>query len=134
MASLPRARVDGFGRFRASWPKRGWSFDNRFQCVASSFEEDLAADARRLLAPLFPYALTERNLATGSAAIREVAARTGGVRAKQIVFGADPVGGITPYALWWPWEEGQTISLRIGLEPASPAEIDELCSCFGAIL
>lgn len=134
MASAHRPLFEALSRFRAAWPKRGWSFDHRFQCVASSFDTDLAPEARGLLAPIFPHALTERTIASASAPIREVAARTGGVRAGQIVFAADPVAGAIAYGLWWPWEEAQTISLRIGLEGVTPAEIDELCTCFGAVL
>jgi hypothetical protein len=134
MASDHQAIFTTLGRFRASWPQRGWSFDNRFQCVASSFGTDLAPEARRLLAPIFPYALSDKTLAGASETIREVAARTGGVRAGQLIFAADPIAGVTPYGLWWPWEEAQTISLRIGLEGADPSEIMDLCTCFNAVL
>jgi hypothetical protein len=132
MAAAHRVILDGFGRFRASWPKRGWSFDNRFNCVASSFDADFAAEAKKLLAPIFPQTFTERTLAGASPAIREVALRTGGVRSTQLIFGADPVQGITPYALWWPWEEAQTISIRLGLEGASYSALDDLCDTFNA--
>lgn len=133
MASGHRAILEDFGRFRASWPRRGWSFDNRFECVASSFAADFAPEARKLLARVFPHAATEGNLATASAPIREIAARTGAIRAGQFIIGADPVAGITPYGLWWPWEEAQTISIRIGLEGATASELDDLCTCFGAV-
>src|SRR5689334_19910883 len=101
MARLHQPIIDAFGRFRASWPKRGWSYDNRFECVASSFDADFAPEAKKLLAPLFPQAITERTLATASVAIREIAARTGGVRAAQLILGGTPVHHITPFGLWW---------------------------------
>lgn len=131
MASPHQSVLDAFGRFRAAWPHRGWSFDNRFECVASSFDGDFAPTARSLLAPLFPLVFSEKTLATASAVLRETAARTGGVRSTQIIFGAAPVGRVTPYALWWPWEEARTISLRLGLEGASAKELEELQRCFG---
>ncbi len=132
MASAHQAVLDGFARLRASWPHRGWSFDNRFECVASTFDADFAPTARVLLAPLFPQAYSERTLASASPGIRDAATRTGGVRATQLIFGADRVGRLTPYALWWPWEEARTISLRVGLEGASFSELEELMDCFGA--
>ncbi len=128
---IPEAVLRPFRSLRAAWPHRGWSFDNRFECVASSFEGDFAPQARLLIAPLFPHAFSERTLATASAPLREAATRTGGVRSTQMIFGAASIGHMTPYALWWPWEEAQTISLRVGLEGASSKELVELCACFG---
>lgn len=133
MASPHQAVLDGFRRLRTSWPARGWSYDDRFECAASSFDADFAPQARQLLAPLFPQAVSERTLPSASAPIREIAARTGGVRAAQMIFSAAPVSGLTPYALWWPWEEAQTISLRIGLDGASHAQLEQLCACFDIV-
>jgi hypothetical protein len=133
MASLHQPVLDAFRRLRGEWPARGWSYDDRFECAASSFDADFAPQARVLLAPLFPHAISERTLASASPPIREVAARTGGIRAAQMIFGAPPVGALTPFALWWPWEEARTISLRVGLDGASRAQLEELCDCFGIV-
>lgn len=127
-----QALLAALGRLRASWPQRGWSFDNRFQCVASSFSADHAATARQLASSLFPYIWTSRTLATAPAMFAQIAERTGGVRSSQQLLGADPVGRLIPYGLWWPWEEGTTISLRIGLDGASMAETLEFANVFGA--
>ena len=37
------------------------------------------------------------------------------------------------YGLWWPWEEAQTISLRVGVEGASNAQLEQLRACFGIV-
>lgn len=133
MASPHQAVLDAFRRLRGTWPARGWSFDDRFECVASSFDADFAPQARAMVAPLFPHTATERTLAAASPVVRELAARTGGVRSSQMIFVGEPVGRITPYGLWWPWEEARTISLRVGLEGATPRELEELCECFGIV-
>lgn len=126
-----QAVLDGFKQLRAVWPHRGWSYDNRFECVASSFAADFAPEARKLLAPLFPYGVTERTLPNASPVLQELAERTGGIRAAQMIYTAMPVGRLTPYGLWWPWEEAQTISLRIGLEGGTPAHMMQVLECFG---
>lgn len=134
MCPVPRAHqavLDGYRRFRAAWPHRGWSQDNRFDCVASTFEADFAGEARALLVPLFPVTHDERSLRTATEEVREIAVRTGGIRAAQRLMVAPTIGGLTPYALLWPWEEAQTISLRIGLANASLEELDEVYACFG---
>ena len=127
-----QALFAAFARLRAGWPQRGWSYDNRFQCVASSFSADHAATARQLATALFPYVWTSRTLNTAPAMFSQIAERTGGVRSSQQLLGADPVGRLIPYGLWWPWEEGTTISLRIGLDGASMNETLDLCNVFGA--
>lgn len=133
MRSAHQPILDGFKRLRASWPHRGWSYDDHFDCVASSFDADFAPQARDLLAPLFPFVITERTLASASAPIRAVAARTGGIRATQMIFAADAKYQVTPYGLWWPWEEARTISLRLGIDGSSAAELEELRACFGIV-
>jgi hypothetical protein len=134
MATPHQELFAALARLRAAWPQRGWSYDNRFQCVASSFSADQATTARTLVTTLFPYIWTSRTLATAPAMFAQIAERTGGVRSAQQLLGADPVGRLVPYGLWWPWEEGTTISLRIGLDNASMAETIEFSGVFGAEL
>lgn len=128
--TLPQL-FEALTRLRTSWPKRGWSWDNRFNTVASTFGVDLIAEARTSLANALPNAWTDKTLATAPVAVQEIAKKTGGVRAAQAIFGGEPVGRVQPYGLWWPWEEGRTISIRIGLENASQDHIVQLCSIFG---
>jgi hypothetical protein len=48
--------------------------------------------------------------------IRTLAARFGGVRPGQLLFTGEVVGGrMHLFALWWPWGDGATISLRVGV-------------------
>lgn len=132
MASPHQAIFDALSRFRASWPRRGWSYDGRLLCVASTFDTGLAEQARGLVQVLLPHVWTDRTLASAGDLLVDIARRTGGVRSNQMIFGADRLGAITPYGLWWPWEDGYTISLRIGLDGGSQRDMVELCSVFGA--
>jgi hypothetical protein len=131
MPSPHQAVFDALSRFRISWPRRGWSYDNRVQCVASTFDAEFAREARTLVQTLLPHVWTDRTLPSAGDLFVEIARRTGGVRSTQLIFGADPVGRLILYGLWWPWENGNTISLRIGLEGASQGDLMELCSAFG---
>jgi hypothetical protein len=132
MASLHQPVFAALAKFRASWPRRGWSYDNRFMCVASTFDAESAATARALIEPILPHSWTSRSIGAAPRPFPDISERTGGLRSAQIIFGADPVGRLVPYGLWWPWEEGRTISLRIGLEGSSPGDTMELCNAFGA--
>jgi hypothetical protein len=132
MPSPPQALFDALRRFRASWPRRGWSYDIRVQCVASTFDAELTNNELTLVRTLLPHVWTHLTLARAGDPFVEIAKRTGGLRSNQMIFGADPMGKLVLYGLWWPWENGNTISLRIGLEGASTGELIELCEAFGA--
>lgn len=132
MASRLQALLEAFGTFRASWPRRGWTFDNRFDCVASTFGADFAPQAKQLITSVLPHVWTDVTLVTSTPVIAHVAERTGGLRSGQFIFAAAPVGRVTAYGLWWPWEEGRTVSLRIGLEGGSFDDVNDLCAAFGA--
>jgi hypothetical protein len=58
---------------------------------------------------------TTATLNSATPELRELAARTGGLRAGQLLLVGGPVGGITAFGLWWPWGDGETISMRVGL-------------------
>ena len=77
--------------------------------------------------------INERGLASAQPWIQEIATRTGGIRSTQLILSGNVVAGVAPYGLWWPWDESQTISLRIGLEGATNADQDLLAECFGAM-
>ena len=128
--SMPQL-FEALTRVRSAWPKRGWSFDNRFSCVASTFNVDVVTEARAALAHALPHSFGDKTLVQASPVLQEIAKRTGGVRAAQAILTGDPIGRITPYGLWWPWDDGRTISMRIGLESALQDSITQLCNTFG---
>jgi len=68
--------------------------------------------------------------------VREVADRAGGLRAGQLILASGPVGGYFSYGLWWPWGDGMTTSVRIGLGgPGSKQEaLQRLRDIFGVEL
>ena len=122
---------DALTKLRGAWPKRGWSYDNRFNAVASTFGVDLVAEARASLAHALPNVWTDKTLASAPVVMQEIAKKSGGVRAAQAIFGGEGVGRVQPYGLWWPWEDARTISMRIGLDNASQEQIAQMCSIFG---
>ena len=108
--------LDGLTRLRTAWPRRGWSWDTRLSCVTSSINSDLEAQCRAIALDALPAEWTATSLATAPPKIRDLAERAGGLRAGQTVFSAGPLAGVLAYGLWWPWGDGVTISLRVGLD------------------
>jgi hypothetical protein len=107
--------LDGFARLKTSWPRRGWSWDTRLSCISSSFGSDIEQTAHASAAEALPTTFDPRTIATAPPRVREVADRFGGVRAGQLLLLGGAVDGPLAFGLWWPWGDGVTISLRIGL-------------------
>jgi hypothetical protein len=138
MQSSTGSPTDGLfevlARLRGSWPKRGFSWDNRLSCIASSFGNDLSDEARRAAAIAFPYEWTKQTLHTAPPIIRDIADRTGGIRADQRLLATQPFGKLIAYGMWWPWGDETTISLRIGLAGSGATyEESRLREVFGAL-
>lgn len=115
-----QALFDGLRRLRTTWPARGWSWDNRFICVASTFTVPFEVQARKAAAEVLTAEWTPTTLAQASPQLRDLASRTGGLRAGQLLLTGGPIGGILAFGLWWPWGDGETISMRVGLLDVDP--------------
>ena len=59
-------------RLRQAWPKRGWSWDTRLACIASSFGVDLVQEARSAAKIALPTEYTQASLRGAPAAVREI--------------------------------------------------------------
>ena len=121
---------------RASWPSRGWSWDKRLSCVTSSFNVETEETARNALALALPTEWASTTITQAPAALQDLAERTGGLRAGQLIFVSAVAGSTYAYGLWWPWGDGITTSGRIGLggSGATQAALQRLRDTFGVEL
>src|SRR4051812_44995925 len=116
-----RRLLDSLTAMKRVWPGGAWSWDNRLAVLVSSFAATLESDARKSAAVALSAAFTKENLGEAAPALQAICTRTGGLRAGQLLLAGKPVDGVTAYGLWWPWDSGQTITLRLGLEgPGAP--------------
>src|SRR5277367_5921487 len=100
---------------RSAWPTRGWSWDARHNCVTSSFSVELETKARAATSVALANEWSPATIRGANPALRDVVERAGGIRAGQLVLASSTIGGPFAYGLWWPWGDGMTTSLRIGL-------------------
>jgi hypothetical protein len=102
-------------RLRGRWPAPDWNYDRRLKCVASSVPLAREADARAAIVEALPTSFSVETLPGAGQGVRDLVEKCGGLRATQLVFwgGGDDAPG--PFGLWWPWGDGTTVSLRIGL-------------------
>ena len=107
--------VESFRKLKAAWPTRGWSWDGRFFCLASSFDAEFAASARNAALIALPQEWISTSLPKAPNLLRDLAEQTGGLRPGQTLFASPPIGRSHAYGLWWPWRDSTSISLRVGL-------------------
>jgi hypothetical protein len=109
-------------RDRWPGPPSGWGYDRRLKCVMASFSAEASAAAEAAIALAMPRFYSAETLGAATEAARSTAELCGGLRAAQRMYwggeqpraGAAGVGG-GAFGLWWPWADGTTVSLRIGL-------------------
>jgi hypothetical protein len=121
---------------RATWPMRGWSWDGRWSCISSSFSVELEPKARAAIAPILTSEWGPLTLSRAPSAVREIAERIGGLRVGQAILASASTGGVFAYGLWWPWGDGMTTSLRVGLGGVSGSQdaLQRLRDTFGVEL
>ena len=119
-------------KMRAAWPTGGWSWDDRLACVASAFDSEQEKAARAAVALSLPTEWTAATLATAPERLKALANRVGDVRQGQHLFTGGPLEGMFAFGLWWPWGNGKTISMRVGLADidASREPTPQFCELF----
>lgn len=122
--------LTALSKVKPVWPTRGWSFDNRFMTLASTFRSDVSPQARSAIARVLPTEWSEATLRLAPQPVRDIASRTGGIRAGQFLLTHAIAPTVIAYGLWWPWEEGSTISLRVGVDGAGDMTL-RLCEAMG---
>jgi hypothetical protein len=111
---------DALGRMKASWPTRGWSWDPRLLCVTSSFTTEQEPAARKATQMALQNEWNAATIVRAPQPLRDVVERAGGIRQGQLALSTGPVNGLLVYGLWWPWGDGETVSLRVGLADVDP--------------
>lgn len=106
--------LDKLMLLKNSWPGEPWSWDPRFTMLASSFAIVLEERARASAALALPYSWDKKTLATAPPSLRELCEATGGLRSGQRLL-AGRAADLVLIGLWWPWGNGEMITLRLGL-------------------
>jgi hypothetical protein len=110
-----QALFQALERLKGKWPASDWSYDRRLRCVASSIPMSLEPVARAAMTEVLTTSWTAQTLAAAPEDVRKVAEGCGGVRSSQLLFWGGDTGAPGAFGLWWPWGDGTTVSLRIGL-------------------
>src|SRR3954471_20881327 len=109
------ALFEGLERLRAAWPVGDWTYDRRVKCVVSSFPKAIEAEVRSTMEGVLPAWFNAETLASAPDPVRALASACGGLRSSQLLLWGGAPDAPGAFGLWWPWGDGTTVSVRIGL-------------------
>ncbi len=90
-----------------------WKWDSRFGTTLAEFHVKDKEKVGAILQPYLSAVWNSANIKKAPDSVQVVAKHFGGLRADQVLLSSDPNKGICLYGVWWPWGDGQTISLRL---------------------
>lgn len=91
-----------------------WKWEDRFQVMLATFGVDNQEDIRTLLERNLDTTWDSSNIDSASDAVCVASRNLGGLRSGQLLFTSDPDQDAFIYCAWWPWGNGETMSLRLG--------------------
>ncbi len=90
-----------------------WQWDGRFETVLAEFGVDNKENVRAILERCLSMTWDNSNIATAPDSVRRINVRVGTLRSGQFLFTSDPNRDAFVFGAWWPWGNGETISLRV---------------------
>ena len=109
-----------------------WKWDDRYQAVLSEFPAAQEEEVMSVLEKYFDSCWDEETIDYAPGKVRSVAKGLGDVRQGQRLFSSDPEQDALLLGAFWPWKNGEKISLRmlvdvaaidIGIEATAPQSI-----------
>ncbi len=107
LESACKSMVSGFQGLVA------WKWDSRFGTALAEFHVNDKEKVGAILQPYLSAVWNSANISKAPDVVQMVAKHFGGLRAGQVLLSSDPNKGICLFGAWWPWGDGQTISLRV---------------------
>lgn len=116
------------GLFKFFQNQLTWAWDDRFKTVLAEFDVKDKAFIKTNIKNDMEYIWDDGNAESAPELIQNIIAYFGGLAPKQHLFTTDPDGDDIIMCAWWPWGNGNTISIRIGVYAKSlnGADNDEL--------
>lgn len=94
-----------------------WKWDGGFNALVTEFSTDKQDEVRSVLERHLSFKWDRRSIGRAPDEIKLKAGDLGDLRDNQLLFTSDPEGNVLIFAAWWPWGNGEVVSVRI----ASPS-------------
>ena len=117
--------------------ERSWEWDDRFGCVLTVCTKETGVKVIDVLTGAFAATLTFADARDASPAAKELVQLAGGLQPGQQFWHSDMAGVPVLFGSYWPWGDGKTASVRIGIygptmdDQQLEAADERLKSCFG---
>ena len=92
-----------------------WQWDERFQVALIVFEKEDMGAIFSAVSNEFDQQWDAATISSASGPIGELVDSFLGILPGQMIFTCEQGAGLMLFAAWWPWGNGSTISLRIGI-------------------
>ena len=92
-----------------------WDWDGYIDAMLAVFQLDQTEAVGPVLDKYFTSRWDEDSVPKAPQSVQEIAEAAGGIRRTQHLFTTRPEQSVMAYGAWWPWGDGETLSIRIGL-------------------
>ncbi len=92
-----------------------WKWDNRFKALLSEFTTETQDKVLFILEKHFKMTWDNTSIEEAPGIIKTNSKYFGNLRQGQLLFTTSPESSNHIIAAWWPWGDGQSISLRIAI-------------------
>ncbi len=90
-----------------------WEWDSRFETVLAGFSADKKDSVHEILDRYFNIAWDTSNIEEAPIVVQAIDKHLGGMRSGQLLFNTHPNQEAFIFCAWWPWGDGDNISIRI---------------------
>lgn len=101
-----------------------WKWDDRFNTVLAEFKVDNKARIHEALERCLDRMWDSATIENAPEAVQAVISRFGGIMPGQLLFTSDPDQDALVFCAWWPWGNGETISIRLAPFYQKPSDSD----------
>jgi hypothetical protein len=92
-----------------------WEWDERFNIPLAEIAKEQSEKIQDILSKEFDLHWDAKTIGDSAKPIKSLVKALGGIREQQMLFATDPEAEVILFATWWPWGNGQKVSIRVGL-------------------
>ena len=98
-----------------------WAWDDRFECAIATYPAAKEADVEAIFQRVFQHEWDCDSISTAPENLAIASDDLGGLRPGQFIHATDPEREAFLMAVFWPWANGTTVSIRVLLVGAANA-------------
>ena len=102
-----------------------WEWDSRFRTILAGFSADKKDNVHEILDRYFNIAWDVSNIDEAPIVVRAIDKHLGGIRSGQLLFNTHPNQEAFIFCAWWPWGDGNNISIRMAPVDKTLSEAEE---------